>query len=176
MQFRVYQFEHLSNTRYEPRRLALSCNFLSSSSIIRETPSIKMDASHCHVISRLAVSITHETPGINWARLTVMQFRVYHFDHSWNIRYKPWRVALSCKNLVKTNQQVSITIYIFSPTLCIYCQIQRQGKSWLYILWSLPCVCITERIHIYFWVIAHARFNANNIFVNIWILIERRSG
>jgi len=29
-------------------------------------------------------------------------------------------------------------------------------------------VC-TERIHIYFWLIAYARFNANNIFVNICV-------
>jgi len=100
-----------------------------------------------------------------------MQFRVYKFDHPWNTRYKPGHVALPCRNLVKTNQQVSKIIYIFPPTLRVYFQIQRLGKSWLYVyfLWSLPCVHITERIHIYFGVIAHVRFNANNIFVNICV-------
>jgi len=114
-------------------------------------------------------STIHETPAINWTRRTVMQFRAYQFDHPWNTRYKPGRLTLSCRNPVKTNQQVSKSIYILSPMLCVYCQIQLQGKSWLYILWSLTCVYITEIIHTYFWVIAHARFNANNIFVNICV-------
>ena len=106
MPFRVYQFEHSWNIQLKPRRLALSCNFLSSSPIIHETPSTEMDASHCHVISCLAVpsymssSYTiHETPGINWTRRTLTQFRVYQFDHSWNTQYKPRRLALSCNFL-----------------------------------------------------------------------------
>jgi len=54
----------------------------------------------------------------------------------------------------------------------------------IHILWSLPCVYIKERIHIYFWIIAHARFNANNIFVCVkkmefdtqeWLTFRRRN-
>jgi len=79
-QFRIWHFNRSWNTLYKPGSVALSYNSMSSSSTIRETPGIKLGASHCHANFVSGTSIVHETPCI-----------------------KPGSVALSCNSMSRSS-------------------------------------------------------------------------